>query len=193
MSNLYKSTYEGKLPTDLATITEGRILMAELQKNAPRFRGGMGLPEASLLAIGSNGGRTALYIPIEELLNNGFSDSQLCHLQLKIEQGPKRSTDDDFGDEYINPFRTTNGVMLEVRDGLDIINKYGDFGLERIFTAISQAASFVAPKAVLASSIVPPAPPAAAPFVEPDPDNHPTHDAPIDPPPAGSGVAKKGK
>lgn len=187
MSNLYKSTYEGKLPTDLATITEGRILMGELQKNAPRFRGGMGLPEASLLAIGSNGGPTAIYIPVDELVANGFSDSQPIHLQLKIEQGHKRSTDDDFGDEYINPFRTTNGVMLEVRDSLDIVRKYGDWGLERIFTQLSTAAGYAPPKAILASSI---APPPAAIVVEP------THDAPVHPPvvePAAVKASAKGK
>lgn len=185
MSNLYKSTYEGKLPTDLATITEGRILMGELQKNAPRFRGGMGLPEASLLAIGSNGGPTAMYIPVDELVGNGFPESQPIHLQLKIEQGPKRSTDDDFGDEYINPFHTTNGVMLEVRDSLDIVRKYGDFGLQRIFTTINDAASYVAPKVILASDFAPPV--TAAPFVEP------THDEPVHPPVIEPAAAKKGK
>ena len=189
MSNLYKSTYEGKLPTDMATIAEGRRFMAELQKNAPRFRGGMGLPESSLLAIGSNGGMTALYIPIEELVANGIPDDKHIHLQLKIEQGPKRSTDDDFGDEYINPFRTTNGVMLEVRDGLDIINKYGDFGFQRLFTAINDAGNYVAPKVILASSIAQPAPPAVGPFVAPTPGVEPTHDVP--PPVHEPAVAKK--
>jgi hypothetical protein len=189
MSNLYKSTYEGKLPADLASIEEGRILMGELQKHAPRFRGGMGLPESSLLAIGSKGGPTALYIPVDELVANGFPESQPIHLQLKIEQGPKRSTDDDFGDEYINPFRTTNGVMLEVRDSLDIIRKYGDFGFQRLFTAINDAGNYAAPKVILAASIVPPAPPAAAPFVEPTPGAEPTHDAP--PPVHEPAVSKK--
>ena len=185
MSNeLYKSTYEGKLSTDLATIEEGRVLMGELQKNSPRFRGGMGLPEASLLAIGSNGGPTAIYIPIAELIDNGFPENKPIHLQLKIEQGAKRSTDDDFGDEYINPFRTTNGVMLEVRDSLDIIRKYGDFGFQRLFTTINDAGNYAAPKVILASQF---APPPAAPVIEP------THDEPVHPPVIEPAAPKKGK
>lgn len=188
MSNLYKSTYEGKLSTDLATITEGRILMGELQKNAPRFRGGLGLPEASLLAIGSNGGPTAIYIPVDELVDNGFQEDKHIHLQLKIEQGPKRSTDDDFGDEYINPFKTTNGVMLEVRDSLDIVRKYGDFGFQRLFTTINDAGNYAAPKVILASSFAPP--------VTAAPHDEPTHDEPIHPPvvePAAVKAPAKGK
>lgn len=166
----FKSTFEGKNASDLATIQEGRRLMELLQTAAPRYRGGMGLPEASLLAEARlGGGLTAMYFTTQELQEEGFPEDQPAHLHLKLEMGPTRNTDDDFGDEHINPFRTKNGVLLEVRDALDTIGKHGDHGYERLFTTIATAAGYVPPKVVFAASI-PPAPvvvsepaPAAAP------------------------------
>lgn len=150
----FASTFTGKQASDLATILEGRLLMEQMQTKSPQFRGGLGLPEASLVAIGVYGGQES-YIPSEYLTLNGFPLDKPIHLQLKIEQGNKRAhaADDQAPDEpTIHPFKTDNGIMLEVHDALDIIRREGDNGFERLFMEIKLAANYNPPKVIKASA-----------------------------------------
>jgi hypothetical protein len=147
----FASTFTGKQASDLATIAEGQVLLGELQRKSPQFRGGSGLPEASLVAIGVFAGQES-YIPSEYLTLNGFPTDKPIHLQLKIEQGPKRLTGDDQAPDNptVHPFKTQNGIMLEVRDALDIIRREGDSGFDRLFIEIKRAASFNPVKVITA-------------------------------------------
>ncbi len=151
----YKATYEGKQVTDLATINEGRQLMDLLQAEAPKFRkGSIGLPPASLLAIGG-GGLQKGYIPISEMVDDGFSADVPIHLQLEIEQGAARDTSDDVGGEHA---ATKGAVLLEVFDTIYSIvsaERTGgkgarDLALRGIFQTIDDAAAAGASFAVKA-------------------------------------------
>lgn len=152
----FASTFTGKQASDLASIAEGQVLLGELQRKSPQFRGGLGLPEASLVAIGVSGGQES-YIPSEYLVQNGFPLDKPIHLQLKIEQGAKRKTSDDQeeGNPTVHPFKTDNGIMLEVRDALDIIRRENDNGFERLFLEIKLAANYNPPKVIKAPEVVP--------------------------------------
>ena len=135
----YASTYEGKLPTDLATIEEGIELVKALAVAALSYRGGLGLPEPKILAIGGRGGRNTLFIPAMEMADAGFPKDKPIHLFLKYEFGRNLDRSDVVGDEETNPHETAGAILLEVCDTAYQIAEYGDRGYKLIFDQISAA------------------------------------------------------
>ena len=121
----YAGTYEGKNPMVLATITEGRQLADVLNTQSPRFRNGMQMPPMSLVAIGAKGGPTAKYIPVDEMLDAGFSPDKPIHLQLRVQFGSPAANADEADQEQPGK---KGSVMLEVFDACYQIAKARTLG-----------------------------------------------------------------
>jgi len=136
----YSGTYEGKQPTDLATINEARQLIDLLSREAPKYRQfGLAMPPMKMLAI-DGGGQQAKYIDVEEMLSAGFSGDKPIHILIEVEQGAKRRTDSDLGDESIHPSETYGAFYVEVFDTAYSIALDRDGGLRRFFDGLDNAA-----------------------------------------------------
>ena len=136
----YAGTYEGKQPTDLATINEARQLIDLLSREAPKYRQfGLAMPPMKMLAI-DGGGQQAKYIDVEEMLSAGFSGDKPIHILIEVEQGAKRRTDSDLGDESIHPAETYGAFHVEVFDTAYAIALDRDGGLRRFFSSMDAAA-----------------------------------------------------
>lgn len=136
----YAGTYEGKQPTDLATIREARQLMDLLRQQAPRYREyGLAMPPMTMLAI-DGGGQQAKFVNVQEMIDAGFSEEKPIHILIEVEQGAKRRTDADLGDESIHPAETYGAFHVEVFDTAYAIAADNDRGLRQFFAGMDAAA-----------------------------------------------------
>ena len=113
----YESTFAGKLPTDTATIEEGRELARLLAKESPNYRNGFQLPKAELIANGGGMGQT--YFEVTEMVLDGFPLDKPIHLHLKY----------DFGDRV---------RMIEVLDAAYQVAVNGAHGYRQIFNDLDR-------------------------------------------------------
>ncbi len=136
----YAGTYEWKQPTDLATITEARQLMDLLRREAQRYRQyGLSMPPMTMLAV-DGGGQPAKFVNVQEMIDAGFSEEKPIHILIEVEQGAKRRTDADLGDESIHPAETYGAFHVEVFDTAYAIATDRDRGLRQFFAGMDAAA-----------------------------------------------------
>lgn len=109
----YATTYEGKSPSDLATITEGRQLVDFLQSQSSLYRKyGLALPPTSLMALG--GAPVSNMIPIQEMLDAGFSPEKPIHLYFQVGNADPM----EVFDNIYRIFSTTGGARELVLRGI---------------------------------------------------------------------------
>lgn len=113
----YAATFEGKQPSDCATIEEGKQLSLLLASASPRHRNGLSLPIPLLIANGGGLGET--YFNAAEMLDEGFPANKPIHLHLRY----------DFG---------THWRMIEVFDAAYQIASLGEVGYKRVFSSLER-------------------------------------------------------
>jgi hypothetical protein len=126
----YASTYRGKQPTDLASITEAATLADLLATASPKYRNGLSLPTPRIIATGIGIGKTE-FNSVDMLLD-GFPVDKPAHLHLLYEFGPKRNEDDD-------AIQQSKGFKkLEVFDAAYRIAAHGEQGYLAVFADLER-------------------------------------------------------
>jgi len=110
----YASTFKEKLPTDCATIDEARELVALLAKEAPKYRGGLGLPQPQIIANGAGMGQT--FFDVDEMVAEGFPTTLPCHLHLRYMMGNKTEMIEVFDAAYLIGTNGDAGFRIVIAD-----------------------------------------------------------------------------
>lgn len=112
----YKATFEGAQPTDVATIEQAQtFLRKEMNDVCIKYRN-TPLANVSIVAVEagpSGAGRTGLFIPVEQMLRDGFPPNHPCRLSYVIRRGEAVQKDED---EQFDPRTSQYTGVFEVRD-----------------------------------------------------------------------------
>lgn len=139
----WDGAFKDKKPHILLSLRDGKALQTEILRVAPRYykAPGMVFTGCGLLVNVNMGGHVRTF-NAEDLINDKFDMDKPVELYVEIEQGAKRDTESDIGDETENPRATVGNHTANARQlAMDIARRgetsYGYPAMETFFEQVA--------------------------------------------------------